>query len=320
MPQPTSAPILVLHSAPEELADVLQSKLPDETFVFVSSPDQVLPSLQTTKPEIVFSIKHSGFVGSAHRPVIDSPTVRWVQVGGSGYEHFMPWDNSKITVTNCHGVLAEYLAHTAIGALVGINQGLFRYHSQQRNKVWQGRTFKALGEQTLVIVGLGAIGQRMAEYAKKFGLTVIAVSQSQPDCTWVDEYVHRNDIQRALARADFVSLHLRASDDTKNLFNRTLLAALKPGAVFINTARGSLVDEQALLWALEQGFVSSAYLDVFAEEPLSYSSVLWTHPNVLISPHCADNVLGWARKFADVFVENVKRFRNKQELLHRVSP
>ena len=129
-----------------------------------------------------------------------------------------------------------------------------------------------------------------------------------------------DDLENLLPEADFVSLHVRVSDQTRHLMNEETFALMKRGAKFINTARGGLVDENALLGALDSGRVGAAYLDVFETEPLPKSSPLWGKDSVFITPHAADLVPDWPSRFAAFFGNNLERWVRGDTLVNIVRP
>lgn len=313
-------PVLIIHNRPDDFRTALEDSFPDLRFVYATCPDEVRPALEANDPEIVFSIKQSIFPAESHRPALDWPSVRWVQVGGSGYEHFIPWDVSRLTVTNCVGVLAPFLAETVIGALLALNTGLLRYAGQQRNRVWRPIPFRPLAGQTLLVVGLGSIGGLVARNAKALGMHVIGIRRSGGENPWADEILPPESLTEVIGRADAVSIHVRVTPETVDLVNRDLLAAVKPGALLLNTSRGAVVDEAALAEALTEGRLGGAYLDVFKEEPLPGDSPLWDLPNLLISPHASDNVFDWSARFAGFFSRNLKRYLAGEPLLNVVQP
>lgn len=308
----------MLHDRPEELAPRLSEALPRCALHYATCASEVAPALASVRPEVVFSIKHSGFPGEAHRPAIECPSVRWVQVGGSGYEHFAPWDAARVTLTNCAGVLAPFLADTVLAAMLAWNQGLFRYRDQQRARVWRPHTFRALSAQTLAVIGVGAIGGEVATRAKSLGLRVLGVRRGPEAHPAVDAMFPLDGLHDALRVADFVSVHLRRAPATDGLFDAPAFAAMKPGAYFINTSRGAIVDEPALLDALRAEHLGGAYLDVFAREPLAHDHPFWTMDSVLLTPHASDNVQAWPSRFAEVFIANMTRWQAGEALHHVV--
>lgn len=309
-----SPSVLIVHDRPEDFRDLLQTRFPEVEFEFATSPDEVVPRLEATNPEIVFSIKHTGFPGPTHRPIVHHPSVQWVQIGGSGYEHIQPWDAGRTKVTNCAGVLSRHLAETVTGAILALNGGFIRYVEQQQRRVWKAYPFRPLSEQTLLIVGLGQIGGHVAANAKALGMRVLAIRRTDTSHPAVDGIYPPEQLPDVIARADVVSLHVRLTAETHHLFDASMFSAMKKGAFLINTARGPVVDEVALVEAVTGGQLGGAFLDVFETEPLPDSSPLWQLPNVLLTPHASENVLGWPRKFAEFFANNLDCWLNGRSL------
>jgi phosphoglycerate dehydrogenase-like enzyme len=304
-----SSPVLIFADSAETLATDIRARLPGETIIPVTRPEALPGALAEHRPKAAFSIKSMTLGPDTHRPIIEAPSIRWLHVGGSGYEHVLGWDAERITLTNCAGVLAPFLAETVIGALVAMNSGLIRYHSQQAQRVWRQNPFRPLAGQTLLIAGAGAIGGEVAARAKALGMRVIALRRSGAPVPGADEIRPPERLTASLAEADAVSVHLHLTPETENLFDAAKFAAMKPGALFINTARGGHVVEADLLAALESGHLGGAYLDVFQTEPLPAESPLWTAPNLLISPHASDGVGDWEARFNALFIENLENWR-----------
>ena len=135
------------------------------------------------------------------------------------------------------------------------------------------------------MVGFGAYGMETARRLKAFGMNILAVNRTVKDSPLVDAWYPLDRLDEALAEADSVILAIALTDETRDLMDRKRLGKMKPGAVLLNAARGGLVDEDALLEALDAGRLSGAALDVFRAEPLPDTSPLWRHPRVLVSPH-----------------------------------
>ena len=313
-------PVLVVHSDPDDFRDTFVSRFPDVEFVYAATGQGVGEALARHAPEVVFSIKHPGFPASVHASIPAYPSVRWIHVGGSGFDHIVPWDAGRITVTNGAGVLAPYLAETVTGALFMLSRGFLNYVEQQRARRWKPVPFTLLRERTLLVVGFGRIGERVARNARALGLRVLAIRGTPAPHPAADEMHGPDALDALLPAVDFVSLHVRLNAATRGLLSRERLAAMKPGAFLINTARGPVVDEPALIEALRSGHLGGAYLDVFETEPLPAESPLWTMPNVLITPHASDSIHDWPRLFGALFADNLDRWRAGEPLLNLVTP
>ena len=313
-------PVLIAHNEPDDFRDLLAARFPDLRFVYASTAEAVVEGLAAHDPEVVFSVKHPGFPGPAHAPIPRHPSVRWIQVGGSGFDHLAPWDAGRITVTNGAGVLAPYLAESVTGAMLALACGFPNYAEQQRERQWRPVSFTPLRGRTLLVVGFGRIGECVARNAKALGMRVLATRGSPAPHPAADEMHGPDALASLLAQADFVSLHVRLDAATRGLLSREAIAAMKPGAYLLNTSRGAVVDEAALVDALRSGHLAGACLDVFETEPLPAESPLWSMRNVILTPHASDNIVGWPRRFAELFADNLERRRAGEPLLNPVSP
>ena len=159
------------------------------------------------------------------------------------------------------------------------------YIRQQKHKIWRTYGFRPVSDQTILVIGAGQIGGFVADNCKALGMTVLGVRGSGRAHPNVDEMHTPDALLELLPRADIISVHVRANEETRKMFNESTFALMKRGVMFLNTARGMVVDEQALIAALNSGQVSSAYLDVFETEPLPTDSPFWEMDNVLLTPH-----------------------------------
>ena len=313
-------PVLIAHSDPDDFRELLATRFRDTEFVYATTAQEVLDALTRYDPEVAFSIKHPGFRDAAHTPIPAHPSVRWIQVGGSGFDHLLPWDAARITVTNGAGVLAPYLAESVTAGMLALGCGFLNYVDQQRARRWNPVAFTPLRDRTLLVVGFGKIGECVARNAKALGMRVLAVRGTPAPHPAADEMHGPDALPALLPRADFVSLHVRLNPATRGMLSRERLAAMKAGAYLVNTSRGPVVDEAALIDALRSGHLAGAYLDVFETEPLPAESPLWSMPNVLITPHSSDNVHGWPCRFAALFADNLERWRAGEPLVNVVTP
>ena len=304
-PRPMRPPsrLLVLHDRPDDLLPLLRRRAPDLAVEVAPCPAEVAPALARFEPDAVLSIKHTGFPGPAHRPALRHPSVRWFHVGGSGTDHLGAWEPARVSVTNSAGVLAPFLAEMAMAAMLSLALGLPRLGRQQAARVWRPRRFRPLAGRTLLVVGVGHVGGAVAERAAALGLRVVGVRASGAPHAAVSQMHRPPALLELLPHADIVSLHLRLTAQTRGLLGAPALSAMKRGALLLNSARGALVDEAALLQALVSGHLGGAWLDVFSTEPLPDHHPLWRAPNTLITPHCADQVEDFAARFAERFCD-----------------
>lgn len=226
----------------------------------------------------------------------------------------------KFKVTTSAGVHALPLAEfAAMGILNGFKRTA-QLAVDQQAKNWPAlRTpTRLVHGSRLVIAGLGEIGLEVARVARALGMTVSGTKRTVEPLDGIEQVTGNDGLAGLLATADAVVNTLPGTPYTEKLFNRDVFAAMKPGTVFINVGRGTVVDEEALLEALDGGQVSYACLDVFAVEPLPLESPLWSHPRVLVSPHTSALSAAENRLISDRFCGNLRIFLDGGELPHLV--
>lgn len=214
--------------------------------------------------------------------------LRYIQLTSAGMDR-VPMDyiaSHGIQIRNASGVYSVPMAEWTVLRLLELYKNAAGLMHNQSRTLWEkDRSWLELAGRTACIVGFGAYGMETAKRLKAFGMNVLAVNRTQKNSPWVDRWYPLDAMDSALKDADAVILAIALTDGTRDLINRERLAVMKKGAVLINAARGGLVDEGALLEALEAGSLSGAALDVFRTEPLPADSQLWCHPKVLVSPH-----------------------------------
>ena len=245
--------------------------------------------------------------------------LRWVQVMSAGVDHLMREDvlGSAVTMTNIRGMSATPIAEFVIALALTFAKRLPYCAQLKQQKRWQAFRTSSLQSKTIGIVGLGSIGREVARLSRAFGMTVIATSRTGKQTgppAGVDWMVPRNELPRLLAESDFVVLSLPLTGETRGLVAEKELRAMKPTAYLINVARGEVVDEKALVQALEHEWIAGAGLDVFATEPLPADSRLWDLPNVVFSPHISGDIEGEFELATDLFVDNLKRYLSGNRL------
>nr|WP_231686020.1 D-2-hydroxyacid dehydrogenase [Arthrobacter sp. ZBG10] len=257
-----------------------------------------------------------------------NPHLQWVQAmaagaGGAVKASGLDLESlQKFKVTTSAGVHALPLAEfAALGILNGFKRSA-ELAVDQSNRMWpELRTpTRLVSGSRLVITGLGEIGLETARVARALGMKVSGTKRTVEPLEGIDEVAGNDGLAGLLATADAVVNTLPGTPYTERLFSREIFAAMKPGTVFINVGRGTVVDEDALLEALDNGQVSYACLDVFAVEPLPQESPLWDHPRVMVSPHTSALSAAENRLIAERFSANLGIFLAGGELPHLVDP
>lgn len=214
--------------------------------------------------------------------------LRYIQLTSAGMDR-VPLDYIRqrgIVIRNAAGVYSVPMAEWTIMRLLELCKNAGRLHADQADRRWEkDRSWRELAGKTACIVGFGAYGMETARRLKAFDVTVTVVNRTRKESPWVDRSYSVEALEEALAEADIVVMAVALTEQTRGVMDESRFAAMKDGAVFLNAARGALVDEPALIRALETGRLSGAALDVFGTEPLPQDSPLWNTVNLILSPH-----------------------------------
>ena len=251
-----------------------------------------------------------------------SKRLKWFNTFSSGVD---PLVKSKIAglpikVTNAKGAHAPSMGLVTLGYCIWHLRKFGEIRDNQKSHIWKKPipTGAEAAGQTLGIVGAGAVGEYVAEYAKAVGFKVIGVKRSVVQLKNFDEMYSDKELDKALSMMDFVVTLTPLTDRTHHLMNEARFAAMKKGAFFINIARGGIVDEKALVRALESGHLSGAALDATDPEPLPPESPLWGMSNVFITPHCSADSPFLTDRAVEQFCRNIESFKAGRPLFNTV--
>lgn len=254
-------------------------------------------------------------LGAARR----APHLAWLHLGHSGADDpiFQELMERGVAVTNSAGVTAEPIAQSAIAGLLALTRGIPAWIEAQRRHAWEPTPREmppeeqppVLEEQTMVILGLGAIGGYVARYARAFGMHLVGVRRSPagPE-DGVDEWVPPDRLAEVLPRANFLVSTIPLTAETRGMLDAAALDLLPAGAIVVNVSRGEIIDEAAIAARLASGRIAGAYLDVFEVEPLPEDSPLWDLSNVIVSPHDSARSAGTRARTDAIFLEELGRW------------
>jgi len=253
----------------------------------------------------------------------NGPKLRWIHSRSAGLDGllFPELRESPVLLTNGRGVFSQSLGEFIIGAVLFFAKDMRRMMRSQKIGLWDQFAVQEIRGQTLGIVGYGDIGRAIAKRASAMEMKVLALRR-RPELSAGDPYVSETfgfEQKKALMeRCDYVVSALPLTPETKDFVNAADFAAMKKSAIFMNVGRGPVVDEPALIAALESGQIRGAALDVFAVEPLPAGHPFYSMENVLMSAHCADNTAEWLNDAMRFFYQNLDRFHRGEPLLNVV--
>ncbi|MGD9616946.1 MAG: D-2-hydroxyacid dehydrogenase [Alphaproteobacteria bacterium] len=257
-----------------------------------------------------------------------APRLRYIQSIGAGTDQF-PREalaRRSIRLASARGVNARAVAEHAMALILALSRLLPEARDNQARRVWRGmigdlaRREDELGGKTLLIVGLGDIGGRLAKLAKAFDMRVVGLRRDPAAGAGAADSVQpMAALGSLLPKADFVALTCPLTPETEKLIDAAALARMKQSAYLVNVARGRVVDEPALVEALSTNRIAGAALDVTAEEPLPPASPLWGMPHVLITPHTAGETRRYEDNVIEILRENLDRlWRGEARLRNQI--
>jgi len=239
------------------------------------------------------------------------PKLKLISIWGTGTDNVdLPAAAARgVTVTNTPGANAIAVAEHTVALMLAVAKQLVPADQAMRQGGWPRNLVPQLRGKRLGLVGTGLIGREVAAMARGLGMEVVAWT-FHPSARLADSLGLRYvELDELLRTSDIVSLHLRATPETRHFLNRARLAMLKPGAILVNTARGALIDEAALVECLQEKKIACAGLDVFEAEPLPAGHPLLRLPNVLLTPHAAGMTPEVIQNGLAMAVENIENFQ-----------
>jgi phosphoglycerate dehydrogenase-like enzyme len=302
------------------MAEAIRKRWPDMRVLHLKNYDELPSELPDTDI----------FVGYSLRPkqLRDAKKLKWIHSTAAGVAQLMYPElrESGLLVTNPSGIFSVPMAEHTLGLILALARNFPDSVRQQDEAIWSQQELwdkpQHLAEvngQVLLIVGYGSIGRELAKRAKSFEMRVWGVTRSgKGERAHVERIFPSTELQEALPEADYVVVCAPETAETKHLIGAAQLAKMKRGARLINVGRGSLLDEKALILALETGALGGAAIDVAETEPLPPASPLWKAPNLLITPHTSalsDRL--WKRQSA-LLLELLERWFDGQEMFNRV--
>ncbi len=249
--------------------------------------------------------------------------LKWIQSLSAGAEGLLQMECAKapLVISKMNGVHGIPMSESCMAYILNFLHALHRIRDQQKTHTWKKPSNPGPDEcrgKTVAIIGIGDIGKEVARKCKFFGMRVIGCRRTPRPMEFVDEMYPVSELENVLGMADFVVCLVPASPEAEHMFGPAQFAAMKPTAVFINIGRGSVVDTDALIRALENGVIAGAALDALEVEPLPEDSPLWDMENVIVSPHCSADSPFYFDRAIPVACENLERFMKGEEILHRV--
>ncbi|AGN02487.1 phosphoglycerate dehydrogenase [Salinarchaeum sp. Harcht-Bsk1] len=313
----TDPRVLLPHQVPAEAADELSAELraqaPDLPIAVAADESETETLLDDVEGVVTWEFGPEW--------IERADDLEWIHVLSAGVDHFDldAAESAGVRVTNASGIHAEPIAEQVVCYAFLFERGILADLRRQPSRTWERHDGEEISDKTIGIVGVGAIGSRVAERLGAFGATTIGTKRDPTTGgDGVDELYGAQDLDVVLDRSDYLVIACPLTDETEGMIGEAELAALDDEAVLVNIARGEIVDEDALVDALEADELGGAALDAFAEEPLPEDSPLWTMDDVVVTPHVSGTSQFLTDRNAALVVENWAALQAGEALTNRV--
>ena len=265
--------------------------------------------------------KAGGYIGSADilmtfGPMLTDEVLRqatnlkWIQALGTGVDNLIDLASLRgdVIITNVRGIHGAAVSEAAIMAMLALGRDFPRVIRNQDRHLWERWPARLLEGKTVGVLGMGVIAEALAPRCKALGMSVVGISSVPRAVAGFDRVYGREDLVTAVRDLDYVVVLTPYSPTTRHMVDAAVLLAMKPTSYLVNLARGGVIDEQALITALNNGQIAGAALDVFSQEPLPEDHPLWSMTNVIVMPHLGGFFEGYADRALPVVEENIRRF------------
>jgi D-2-hydroxyacid dehydrogenase (NADP+) len=283
---------------------MLLERFPQLTVNVVSHHNDVGPYIANTDILMCFSPPMADHV------VRDAPKLRWIQALGTGVDNIvdLPSLGPEVLVTNVRGIHGAPVSEATIAYMLSLARDLPRSVHAQDRRDWERWPAHLLSGKTVGILGVGLISEYLAPICKAFNMTVIGITSAPREAPGFDRMVATDDLLKVAGELDYLVVMTPLTEATRNVVGDKVLAAMKPTAYLLNMARGGIVDEEALVKALEAGEIAGAALDVYMQEPLRSTSPLWKTKNLIMFPHLGGYSEGYEDRAMPTIAYNMQCF------------
>lgn len=305
---------------PEDLAlyrEALQREVPELAVVYAATHAQALASAEGATALCSLAQNITAELTNA------MPALDWIQALTTGIDPLLALGlPAEVAVTSARGVHGPQMSELGLMLMLTLARNFPRMVHNQAKSVWERWPQRLLHGKTVGIIGIGTISEVLASCCQALGLRVLGVSDSRTEVAGFDVIERRSKLGAVAAQSDFLVVLAPLTPENVHLVSAEVIRQMRPEAFLINLARGRVVDEAALIGALQRGEIAGAGLDVFEIEPLPPDSPLWRMPNVIVTPHVGGLSDIYARQLLPVIVHNARAylagniaaFRNRVQL------
>jgi phosphoglycerate dehydrogenase-like enzyme len=236
--------------------------------------------------------------------------LQWIQSLASGVDPIVNLRSLRkdVLLTSTRGIHRPQMSEMAILLMLSLGRNFPQIIRNQEKGIWKRWPAKLLYQKKVGILGIGAIGEEIARKCKAFGMTVFGIDIVQRKVDTVDYSYGPEDLLKVVQAVDYLIIVLPSTSQTHKMVGENVLSSMKPTAFLINIGRGNVIDETALIHALESGKIAGAALDVFSQEPLPKEHAFWKTKNLILTPHIGGTSTIYVEQALLIFEENLRRF------------
>jgi len=295
--------VLIADKDAEEYKKALVDKFPGITIHAVTREEEIRPYAE--KMEILVTIYRV-----SDELLKQAIHLRWIQVMTTGVNDIInrPSLRKDVIVTSCRGIHGPQMSEMAFLLMLALNRNFPQVIRNQDQRIWERWPATLLFQKKVGILGMGVIGEEIANKCKAFGMTVFGIDIVPRKIDSVDTFYHPEKLPEVAGDVDYLILAAPATPETHKIVGSKVLSCMKPSAFLINIARGELVDEEALIQALDSGKIAGAALDALPVEPLPADHPLWRAKNIIITPHVGGMSDIYVEQVMPIIEENLRRF------------
>jgi len=306
--------LLILDSLAEEYRKALEPEFPDLVIRACKTENEVGDFIDKTRILLTFNI--------SDELIRKAVTLEWIQALGTGVDSILGLSSlpKSVLLTSTRGIHGPQMSELAILLMLALTRRFPETVRNQDKAVWDRWPSELLWQKKVGILGLGAVGEEIARKCKAFGMTVYGVNRSKKQVDGVDRFFGLGGLLIVAREVDFFIVVVPLTPETRGMVGIEVISVMKPTAFLLNLARGAVVDEKALIQALESGTLAGAALDVFNEEPLPQGHPFWEMKNVIVTPHVGGTSTFYAGQVLPIFRENLRRYLRgeRHTLINRV--
>lgn len=302
--------LLILDPHGEEYQKALEPEFPDLVIRACKTEEEVRDFIEQARILLTFNISDELIKKAAN--------LQWIQALGTGVDSIvgLPSLTKNVLVTSIRGIHGPQMSELAILLMLALTRRFPDMVRNQDEAVWDRWPAELLLQKKVGILGLGVVGEEIARKCKAFGMTVYGINRSKKQVDAADRFFGLDGLRTVAREVDFFIIVVPLTPETRGMVGAEVISAMKPTAFLLNLARGEVVDEKALIQALELGTIAGAALDVFYEEPLPHGHPFWKMKNVIVTPHIGGTSTFYVRQVLPIFQENLRRYlRGERESL-----